>query len=194
MKSFTTYTLLFAIVAASASAATLSTGESVDDNVITAVARSGKACAWFGTAPLCNGKCPAGFDKLTESKCGDGETCLTGIKSPKFIFSGSRCYVCTTKEYAYFEIPVARLSAWSQHRRRTKIREPVDIRASEPLDNGSIYDTEQLADLDSKNGLTTPYAPLYTSGLGLTSGDGVLHKSCEDTGIEDQPSICATDA
>ncbi|KIM80320.1 hypothetical protein PILCRDRAFT_89626 [Piloderma croceum F 1598] len=40
----------------------------------------------------------------------------------------------------------------------------------------------------------TPYAPLYTSGLGLTSGDGVLHKSCEDTGIEDQPSICATDA
>lgn len=83
MKCFAAYPLLFTIIAAGASATTLPAGESVDDNVITAIANSGKetnACAWFGTAPLCNGKCPTGFNKLTESKCGDGQACVSGIK------------------------------------------------------------------------------------------------------------------
>ena len=41
-----------------------------------------KACIWEGRAPVCNGKCRAGYKKIKESKKGpkDGKRCVTGKK------------------------------------------------------------------------------------------------------------------
>ncbi|GJE98109.1 hypothetical protein PsYK624_143310 [Phanerochaete sordida] len=42
--------------------------------------RAGDGCSWFGTAPLCAGKCPAGTYQITEDGNGDGDTCISGNK------------------------------------------------------------------------------------------------------------------
>jgi hypothetical protein len=38
-------------------------------------------CFWVGTAPFCNGKCPAGFQTTRENIDGDGKVCATGLKA-----------------------------------------------------------------------------------------------------------------
>jgi hypothetical protein len=35
---------------------------------------------WEGTAPWCEGSCPAGFDTKQSSNCGDGSCCWSGSK------------------------------------------------------------------------------------------------------------------
>ena len=37
-------------------------------------------CAWRGTAPFCNGKCPNGQVMLYSDAAGDGSWCVTGKK------------------------------------------------------------------------------------------------------------------
>lgn len=37
-------------------------------------------CRWFGTAPKCEGSCPAGWTAGARSKTGDGERCIFGSK------------------------------------------------------------------------------------------------------------------
>lgn len=39
-----------------------------------------EACAWFGTAPICRGRCPAGWRDVKGDRTGDGATCATGQK------------------------------------------------------------------------------------------------------------------
>jgi len=51
-----------------------------------------KGAKWFGTAPICRGKCPKGWQLLKRSKRGNGKKCLTGKKvlcKPKPKPSGS---------------------------------------------------------------------------------------------------------
>ena len=36
---------------------------------------------WYGTAPFCNGKCPAGWTEVSRDKSGDGNRCWTGSKA-----------------------------------------------------------------------------------------------------------------
>jgi hypothetical protein len=43
-------------------------------------AQASNACHWEGTAPLCNGKCDAGYTQTKTSKTGDGKKCSTGHK------------------------------------------------------------------------------------------------------------------
>ena len=35
-------------------------------------------CKWFGTAPLCKGKCPSGWTSVKRSKTDGGNPCITG--------------------------------------------------------------------------------------------------------------------
>jgi hypothetical protein len=39
-------------------------------------------CRWYGSAPICKGKCPNGFVEIIRSKneCGQGNDCATGNK------------------------------------------------------------------------------------------------------------------
>ena len=39
-----------------------------------------ESCNWFGTAPFCKGRCPAGFRSSLVSTRGDGAKCVTGHK------------------------------------------------------------------------------------------------------------------
>lgn len=38
-------------------------------------------CFWVGTAPFCNGRCPAGFRSTERRYAGDGQLCMTGSKA-----------------------------------------------------------------------------------------------------------------
>lgn len=40
-----------------------------------------QTCVWYGTAPACNGACPAGFTLAQRDKEGDGRKCVTGTKA-----------------------------------------------------------------------------------------------------------------
>ena len=39
-----------------------------------------KDCAWYGAAPICNAKCPAGTNESRRDSYGDGKCCRTGSK------------------------------------------------------------------------------------------------------------------
>jgi hypothetical protein len=51
-------------------------------------------CEWFGTAPACDGECPAGWTEKKRNNHGDGAQCL----------SGSKVYCCDFQEYCVPEI------------------------------------------------------------------------------------------
>jgi hypothetical protein len=38
-------------------------------------------CYWEGTAPICKGQCKSGWKEIVRTKCGDGNTCLSGDKA-----------------------------------------------------------------------------------------------------------------
>ena len=39
-----------------------------------------KDCFWSGTAPLCGGVCEGDYETVSDSKCGDGKVCISGLK------------------------------------------------------------------------------------------------------------------
>ena len=39
-----------------------------------------KDCFWSGTAPLCGGVCDGDYETVSDSKCGDGKVCISGLK------------------------------------------------------------------------------------------------------------------
>lgn len=41
---------------------------------------TGKDCAWYDTAPICNAKCPAGIKESRRDFRGNGRCCRTGSK------------------------------------------------------------------------------------------------------------------
>ena len=53
---------------------------------------------WYGTAPFCNGKCPAGWVEVSRDKSGDGHRCWTGSKA----YCKRCCKKVPVYEYKWF--------------------------------------------------------------------------------------------
>ena len=52
----------------------------------------GEFCYWDGTAPYCQGRCPAGFREDGRSSTGQGSSCWTGSKA--------RCCIAPAGQYS----------------------------------------------------------------------------------------------
>lgn len=48
--------------------------------IVCLMAPAARADTWYGTAPFCNGQCPAGQSQIETSQCGNGACCWTGHK------------------------------------------------------------------------------------------------------------------
>jgi hypothetical protein len=64
-------------------------------------------CNWYGTAPACDGECPAGWTEKRRSQRGDGEKCL----------SGSKVLCCDFQEYCVPDKPAA---GWDPNARKVE--------------------------------------------------------------------------